>query len=279
MYTEKSAALKNDFYSRYGEMSGELYFERIGLPCVLLEGTERKLAFALGCGIRAYGRRMGDVLRILDADSDTCRVHFMQNGMGAQILYKADIADLKNMDMLRSYTIEKLLRRMGILTEMTDNQSDEALCDNYGSRGWCMMKCEGGVRQLPFPLNDYNVLLIRTQKKGGIIHDKDLTARFRAGENERIGAAADGLKKCRIDVLFDMVNESQRAIERLLKPKTHAVYAACIAAETDGVAAARISNAGVVCFVKKENTDSAAHMISVEYEKQLGFAPGIIVVK
>ena len=81
MYTEKSAVLKNDFYSRYGEMSGELYFERIGLPCVLLEGTERKLAFALGCGIRAYGRRMGDVLRILDADSDTCRVHFMQNGM------------------------------------------------------------------------------------------------------------------------------------------------------------------------------------------------------
>lgn len=279
MYTEKSVALKTDFYNRYGEAEGDLYFERTGLPCVLMEGGDKTLEFSLGCGVRAYGRRTGDVLRILNAKSNVCDVHCVKNGMGAQILYETDIPDLRNMSTLTVYTVEKILKRMGIAQRDGFDKSNAAICDIYGSKGWCALREYNKIKQVPLPLLDHNVLLIRTQKNPEVFKDEMLLKRFRNGESERISIAAEGLKKCRLEVLFNMLSESEKAIELLLRPKKQALYAAKIAGETDGVSAAKICDIGVICFVEKDLTDAAACTISNEFEKCLGYSAGIVVVK
>lgn len=279
MYTEKSVSLKSDFYSRYGEAEGDLYFERTGLPCVLMEGGDKTLEFSLGCGVRVYGRKTGDVLRILNAKSNVCDVHCVKNGKGAQILYEADIPDLRHMSTLTVYTIDKILKKMGIGDSDGFDISNAAICDMYGSGGWCALREYDRVRQVPLPLLDYNVLLIRTQKNSKRFKDEDLLRRFRKGESERIAYAVEGLKKCRIEVLFDMLNESERAIEILLNPKKQALCAAEIASHTDGVHAAKLCDVGVICFVEKNLTDAAARTISQEFEKCLGYSAGIVVVK
>ena len=76
-----------------------------------------------------------------------------------------------------------------------------------------------------------------------------------------------------------MLNESEKAIEMLLKPKKQALCAAEIAAHTDGVRAAKLCDVGVICFVEKNLTDSAARTISQEFEKCLGYSAGIVVAK
>ena len=80
MYTESSVELKSDFYSRYGTASGVLYFERVGLPFALLKGEDSVLGFAASCGVRAYGRRCGDVIKVLDSESNVCDVRFGGSG-------------------------------------------------------------------------------------------------------------------------------------------------------------------------------------------------------
>ena len=273
MYTRTSVELKNDFYCRYGETAGQLYFERVGYPCPIMQSKTHMLAFSLECGVRAYGREYGDVLRITDAESNICDVKFVSNGRGAQILYKTDACGLRSKNETVAYTIGKLIRKMSGETVGEDTSTLAGVCDNYGSCGWCAFSEYGRITRVPLPLSGINMLLVRTQKRRRTA--SDLQNRFFEGETERIIAAAAGLKECRTDVFFEMINESERAIEMLLEPVL-AVHAAMAA---DGVLASRICDMGVVCFVKQERCDSAIRAISSEYEYSVGYNAGFFVVK
>lgn len=281
MYTEVSAELKSDFYSRYGEVTGNnssLFFERTGFPCVLMDSGSKMLAFSMHCGVRAYGRGYGDVLRIMNADSNICDIKFRPGGAGAQILYRQDVENMPWLEETVDYTVNKLLMRMHRSRSGISAYDPVDLCDRYGSNGWCAYLSGGHAKQLPFPLLDENVLFIRIGKTG-IKYDPISTERFCSGESERIAAAAEGLRACRTDVLFEMLCESERAVEMLLSPSKRAVCAVRAAMSADGVYAARICSGGVVCFVSKEYTDSAMHTIEAEYERELGSKTRILVVK
>lgn len=278
MYTEKSVELKSDFYSRYGSTGGTLYFERVGLPCVIMRGTTRTLAFAAECGVRAYGRKCGDVLRVIDSDSNVCDVHFKGSGNGAQIIYKMDIPGMKNSDRTAEYTVNKLMSRMGIKSD-NFRGGDAWLCDMYGSGGWCAVMEHGMAQSVPLPLSDYNVMIVRVRKNGGRRADPKSADCFLDGEDRRIEAAVEGLKSCKTNVLIDMINESERAAELLLPLGSQARAAVEAARCADGVEAARICGMGVMCILKKEMTDIAAHIIREDFEKRAGCCVGIAVIK
>ncbi|MCH5211713.1 MAG: hypothetical protein J1G06_01725 [Oscillospiraceae bacterium] len=278
MYTEVSIDLKTDFYSRYGETTGQLFFERTGMPCVLMDSGSHMLAFSMGCGVRAYGRNCGDVLRIMNSDSNVCYVHFTDSGMGAQILYKQDLQNIDGMKETVDYTVDKLLHRMHRGRSIAQPGGVVAICDRYGSNGYCAYVSHSTARQIPLPLSDVNVMLIRTGKKR-LRTDTESIKHFRSSETRRIIAAAEALRECRIEVLFDMVNESERTIEMLFSPPRESVAAIRIAMETDGVFAARICKSGIICFVQKGRTDNAVHSIASEYERRMESPAGIVIVK
>ena len=223
MYTEPSIELKSDFYCRYGSAALKLYFERTGLPCVILDSGSERLAFALGLGVRAYGRECGDILRIINADSNECDVSFAPHGLGAQILYKEDMAGVAGMRETAEYTILKLLSAMRRIREPRMGGIAE-LCDRFGSRGWCAYDDGDIVKQVPLPFMYNNVILVMTGKKRrGAAGDG--YARFCEGEKLRIEYAARALRACRTDLFFEAVNESERSIERLLSPPQASVEA------------------------------------------------------
>ena len=278
MYTEKSVGLKSDFYTRYGETNGKLYFEKTGVPCVLFDAQTHKLVFPFDCSVRAYGRGYGDVLKIMDTDTNVCDVHFVDGGKGAQVLYKTDIPDIYGVKETVLYTVNKLLYRMGSAGRVAKEYGDVTVCDDYAPKGWCAVKSFGEVKSVPFPLSDYNVLLIRT-KRNRLTDDKELLNRFCAGEKERIRIAAQGLKECRTDILFDMINESEKSVERLLSPSNETVEVVHATYGIDGIDATRICRCGVVSFCKKTKTDAAISRIKTECENNLGYSVRISVVK
>ncbi len=278
MYTEKSVELKSDFYTRYGETNGKLYFEKTGVPCVLFDAQTHKLVFPFDCSVRAYGRDYGDVLKVMDTDTNVCDVHFVDSGKGAQVLYKIDIPDIYGAKETVLYTVNKILFKMGSAGRLSKEYGDVALCDNYAQKGWCAVKSFSETKSAPFPLSDYNVLLIRT-KRNRLTEDKEFLNRFGIGEKERIRVAVQGLKECRMDVLFDMVNESEKSIERLLSPSDETVGVVHATYGIDGIDATRICRCGVVSFCKKTKTDSAISRIKAECENNLGYSVRISVVK
>ena len=277
MYTEKSVILKADFYCRYGETSGKLWFERTGLPCTLLESQTHMLAFSLDCGVRAYGRGYGDVMRVLNADSSVCDGHFVENGKGAQILYRTDISDIKGMREVEDYTINKLLYNMGSSGRVGGDTSLVGMCDKYAPNGWCLVKENDSAHSLPLPISRYNVLLIRVRKTR-FTSDKAGLIQFSASETKRIKAAAAALKECREEVLFEMINESQASIERTFSPPPASVCAAAAAMES-GALAARICDIGIIAFSYKSDTDSIARAVHTQFEREIGYRPAISVVK
>ena len=46
MYTKQSIILKSDFYSRFGETQGAMYFEKTGFPCAILDSGSNSLLFS-----------------------------------------------------------------------------------------------------------------------------------------------------------------------------------------------------------------------------------------
>ena len=112
-----------------------------------------------------------------------------------------------------------------------------------------------------------------------LVGNDDMLRQFHCGEYERIRAVYTALKECKVDVLFDMINESERAIERLLSPKDELLCAVRSAYGADGVCAVKICDCGVVSFVEKERTDSVALAIRNECRKSLGYSARISVVK
>lgn len=278
MYTEKSVELKSDFYTRYGETNGTLYFEKTGVPCVLFDSQTHKLVFPLDCSVRAYGRDYGDILKVMDTDTNVCDVHFVDGGKGAQILYKTDIPDIYGAKETILYTVNKLLYKMGSAGRLSKGYGDVALCDNYAFKGWCAVKSFSEIKSVPFPMSDYNVLLIRT-RKNRITENEDAMKNFQSGERERIRIATQALKECRTDVLLDMVNESEKSVERLLCPSKEAVEVVHATYGVDGIDATRICRCGVVSFCKKTKTDAVISRIKTECENDLGYSVRISVVK
>ncbi len=278
MYTEKSVELKSDFYARYGETRGRLYFEKVGLPCVMLDGGADKLMFSFDCGVRAYGRCYGDVLRVLNADTNVCDVHFVKNGKGAQILYRTDISDVRGMRETVIYTINKLLYSMGSTGRLKDVGTLTQLCERYAPKGWCAVKENDTIRSAPLPVEDYNILLIRG-RKSRLNRDEEMVKQFRAGERERISVAYASLRKCNIETFFDMVNESQKSIERLLMPSMQDIALVRSTYGVDGVYATRICDCGVVSFCNKSKTDSVILRVLTECRSSLGYSVQVSVVK
>lgn len=278
MYTQSSVDLKADFYCRYGETRGKLVFERTAMPCVALDSGGDFLAFGLKCGIRAYGRGYGDVLRIIDSDSDICKVSRAPKGMGAQILYKADMAEVNGSDGMVAYTVNKLLAAMNIDERVSGSEGIYAVCDVYAPKGWCAVKRGGEIKSVPFPIGGYNVILIRTVKKR-FNCGEDARAGFCESEFRRINEAAEVLSLCREDLFFEILNESQASAERLLCPAEEQVLAKNAAMSAPGVAAAKICNIGIAAFCEKDKTDAAVHMIRTEGLRTLGYPLNIAVVK
>ena len=278
MYTEKSVELKSDFYSRYGESHGRLYYEKSGLPCVILGGGEEFMAFSLDCGVRAYGRDYGDVLKICDSDSNVCDIHFASRGKGAQILYRRDIFGIREMDEVVSHTVNKLLRKIGCNERMPADDGYCAVCDRYGADGWCAVKLHGQFKSVPLPLGGYNVILIRTRKQR-LVFECDEFEHFRYGDRERIRLSTESLKECRLDAFFDMINKSELSMEHMLNPSDEILSVIKSAQDTDGVCACRITDIGVVAFCRKEMTDVALRGIINQCSRRLGYAVRVAVVK
>lgn len=278
MYTEKSVELKSDFYSRFGEARGKLYFEKTGLPCKMFDGGEDFMAFSLGCGVRAYGRDYGDILRVMDSDSNICDVHFVKSGKGAQILYKKDIKDISEMSATATYTVNKLLKNMGCNERIAKDDGLEAVCDRYGDGGWCAVKTNGRFDSVPFPLGGYNVIMIRTRKRK-IKADNEILDVFYRNERERMREVCEGLRKCGLNAFFNAVNESQSAIEKMLKPSSELMHAVESARNGEGVCAVKICDVGVIAFVKRSDTDTAVHSIINECKTRLGYSVRVLVVK
>lgn len=279
MYTEKSTELKNDFYTRFGEAEGKLYFARTGIPCVLLKSDTKMLAFSGTAGVRAYGRKYGDVLKLLDNTQNTCDVHFVKNGSGAQILYSRDLRDMHAADGTLDYTIEKLMTKMGISRSISMASSLEAICDRVGSDGWCAYSGDDGISSLPLPLSRYNVMIIRTKKNKCVNNDAVKIHLFNIGENERIKSAAKALRDCNVETLFNMINESQSELARLEIVSGNTLETAAAAREASGVCAVRASNLGVMCICDKNYTDVAAHDIKEHFKHFSGISVGIIIIK
>ena len=278
MYTKKSVNLKSDFYSRYGEASGKLCFERTGLPCTILDGGTSQLVFSLDCGVRAYGRQYGDVLRVLNSDTNVCDVHFVKNGKGAQILYKMDITDLCGMRQTAIYTINKLLYKIGSTGRLEVREGIESVCERYAPKGWCAVKLNGDIKSAPMPLYDYNVLLIQ-MRKTKTVGKSEMLNQFRCSEYDRISAAYTALKKCKIDTFFDIVNESEKSVELLLSLSDEALGAVHATYGIEGISATRACECGIISFCKKEKTDNAILRIFNECKSSLGYSVRISVVK
>lgn len=278
MYTEKSVSLKNDFYTRYGETTGKLYFEKTGLPCVVLNGDTHKLMFSLDCCVRAYGRGYGDVLKIMDTQSNVCDVHFVAGGKGAQVLYRADIPDVYGMKKTILYTVNKMLVKMGSSGRILEDYKDLYTCDMYASKGWCAVKIHDEAKSVPLPISDYNILLIHP-KRFWFRADSDMYNRFNMGERERVKMASDALRACNTDAFFDIINESQKSIERLLLPTRELIKTVHLTYGIDGVDATRICDSGIISFCKRSLTDNVIRCIKIESEKILGTPVRISVVK
>lgn len=278
MYTEKSVELKSDFYARYGETSGRLYFEKVGMPCVMLNGGNSMLVFALDCGVRAYGRAYGDVLRVLNADTNVCDVHFVKNGKGAQILYRTDISDIRGIRETAIYTINKLLYNMGSTGRLPDSGTLTEVCERHAPKGWCAIKDYDTFKSAPLPMDDYNILIIRG-RKSRLSSNEEMLKQFQVGERDRISASFEGLKKCNMDTFFDMINESEKAIERLLSPNAQDISLVHATYGIDGVNATRICDCGVVCFCNKNKTDSVILRVLNECRSTLGYSVQISVAK
>ena len=278
MYTEKSVDLKRDFYARYGKTSGRLFFKKVGLPCTIFDGGKNSLMLTLDCGVRVYGRQCGDVLKVLNCDTNVCDVHFVKNGRGAQILYSVDIPDVKGMKDTVLYAINAVLREMGSTGRLIGEYDTVALCEKYAPYGWCAVKEGDTAKSIPMPLGEYNIILMRT-RKNRLVAPAELTDRFHISEYERIKASVTGLKECRTDAFFDMVNESQNSVERLLSPSEELMQGINAVRSADGVCASKICNRGIIAFCEKDRTDSAIIRINNEYKSAMGYSPNLAVVK
>lgn len=277
MYTEKSVGLKSDFYCRYGDGGGVLYFERTGLPCKIMEGNGGYMAFSLDCGVRAYGRRGGDMLKILNSDTNVCEARFVKGGKGTQILYKTDLPNVSEMRETVRYTIAKLLKKMGSTGITPSRELLVGVCDEFAPNGWCAVNERGNTARVPLPLFDCNVILVRPRR--GRFFGSDGIMRFRESEDRRITAAAAALRECRTEVFFEMVNESQTSLERILLPSERLLNVANAVRDTEGVFAARICDIGVVAFCKKELTDNVVNAVNRSCRRSLGYTLPIAVVK
>lgn len=278
MYTEKSVDLKRDFYARYGKTSGRLFFKKTGLPCTIFDGGKNSLIMTLDCGVRVYGRQCGDVLKVLNCDTNVCDVHFVKNGRGAQILYSVDIPDVKGMKDTVLYAINAILREMGSTGRLIGEYDTVALCERYAPYGWCAVKEGDNAKSIPMPLGEYNIILMRT-RKNRLVAPAELTDRFHISEYERIKASVTGLKECRTDTFFDMVNESQNSVERLLSPSEELMQGINAVRSADGVRASKICGCGIIAFCEKDRTDSAIIRINNEYKSAMGYSPNLAVVK
>lgn len=278
MYTEKSVDLKRDFYARYGKTSGRLFFKKTGLPCTIFDGGKNSLIMTLDCGVRVYGRQCGDVLKVLNCDTNVCDVHFVKNGRGAQILYSVDIPDVKGMKDTVLYAINAILREMGSTGRLIGEYDTVALCERYAPYGWCAVKEGDTAKSIPMPLGEYNIILMRT-RKNRLVAPAELTDRFHISEYERIKASVTGLKECRTDTFFDMVNESQNSVERLLSPSEEIMQGINAVRSADGVRASKICGCGIIAFCEKDRTDSAIIRINNEYKSAMGYSPNLAVVK
>lgn len=278
MYTKKSIVLKSDFYARFGEANGIIHFERTGLPCAMLDSGSCALAFSMGCGVRAYGRQYGDVLKVINDDENICDVHFVENGKGAQILYSADLNGVKGMKQTAMYTINKLLCKIGSTGRIKDEFGMTALCDKYAPEGWCALKMYDEVKSLPLPMGLYNVILIQVGRIG-FSCGEDEVMQFTSCERSRIEAAAAGLRACRTDVLFEMINESNQSINRILRPRGGVDKLSDIVLRVDGVKACRVCEIGIICFCERDKTDAVIHTLKRDGRASDGELSRICVVK
>lgn len=277
MYTEKSVRLKTDFYCRYGNGGGTLYFERTGLPCKIMEGNSKFIAFSFDCGVRAYGRNGGDMLKILNSDTNVCDVRFVKGGRGSQILYKTDLPNVNGMRDTVRYTVAKLLVKMGNAGSEPERGSLVGVCDTFAANGWCAVSERGSVCRVPLPLFDYNVVLIRPRR--GRFYGSDAIPQFREGEDGRICATASALRECDTETFFEMVGESERSLERLLLPSEKLLGAVGAVRDCDGVCAVRICDAGIVAFARKDMIDNVINGFNRNCCRRLGYSLPIAVVK
>ena len=278
MYTKQSIILKSDFYSRFGETQGAMYFEKTGFPCAILDSGSNSLLFSLGCGVRAYGRAYGDVLKVLNDNSNVCDVHFTDNGKGAQVLYSLDIEGIKDAEQTAKYTVNKLLFKMGSTERVEGNCGQAAVCDGFAPEGWAAYMEDGVAKSVPLPLNDYNVILIQTGRIA-FSCDEDDILQFSSCERSRTEAAVAGLRNCRTDVFFEMVNESHESVCRILRPKGILSEVASYAMTADGIKACRICDIGIICFCERERTDTVVHFMKMSCSRKLGNGVRISVVK
>lgn len=278
MYTEKSVDLKKDFYARYGNAQGMLHFAKTGVACTVLDADVGKLMFPLDCGVRAYGRCYGDILRVMNTQTDVCDVHFTQEGKGAQILYRKDIEDLRGMDAAARYTVNKILEMGGSLLYEEKNYDDVEICDIYAPEGWCAVKMFDEIKTVPLPLMGYGIVLIRSRKHS-VRAGEEKRKQFNLAEKERIRVAFAGLKECKLEVLFDMINESEKSIERLFSLNSELRATVRATHGIAGIDAVRICDIGVVCFVRNDNIDSIINTLKRECERYLGYNVRISMVK
>lgn len=182
-------------------------------------------------------------------------------------------------------------------------------------KGWCNSTLGTQSETLPFPLTGYKLLAVQTSaRRSGhraaavengfktlrliyphIVSMNDLTfdmldyakshikhsemnyIRHIVSENERIKSAKTFLKGCRIREFADVVNSSQRSIERLWGCTIEQVFLADTIMQTGYCLCARQWENGIIAIVQEESIDHIINIMRRAFSSNYGFEPDFCV--
>lgn len=178
-------------------------------------------------------------------------------------------------------------------------------------KGWCTLTQGTDSKNLPLPLTGYRLLAVQTNAKytarrtaavekafsalrkiyphvtsmddlsfdmldyakSHIKHTEMNYMRHILSENERINAAKTRLKACRIEEFADIVNSSQRSIERLWGCCDEHSFLAASVLEASGCLCARQWKNGIIAIISEESLDNTINILRRSFSSNYGYNP------
>lgn len=178
-------------------------------------------------------------------------------------------------------------------------------------KGWCTLVKDAQTKSLPFPLTGYKLLSVQTnarhdkdrtaavEKSFNILHRiyphvsnmNDLTfdmldyaksslkaanvgyMRHIISENDRIAAAKSSLKACRINEFAEIMNSSQRSIERLWGCSEEELFLVNTILETNACLCARQWKNGIISIIEEDSIDYIINILRRTFSANFGYDP------
>lgn len=176
--------------------------------------------------------------------------------------------------------------------------------------GWCSYIDTNKSGHLPLPLGSMYIILARGRKRGNTLAKNNIKREFEAlkrihpivftysdideymtdsdnfrylkhiaGENKRIEQACKELRYCQISKFAEIVNESQKSIERHLHPSDEQTALAHYFRECSGCLCARAWENSVYAIVESKLADYIIKKIRDSFTDKFGYPPQLAVTK